>query len=118
MDIERPEILRNFGAFHFTPTMNKKQLAIKILGNKYFITTVAFLVWITYFDQNDWLTLQLKKKELNGVKSDITYLNNEIAEMEQEKNDLQSAPAAIERYSRETYRMKRDGEDVYVIDKK
>ncbi len=98
--------------------MNKRQVVFKILGNKYFITTVVFLVWITYFDQNDWLTLQSKKKELRGVRSNITYLNNEIAQMEKEKEELQSDPSAIERYSRETYRMKREGEDVYVIDKK
>ena len=92
--------------------MNK---ALKVITNKYFITSVAFLAWTVFFDQNDWMSLQQRQKELNGIKGNIAYLNAEIARMNKEKTDLQTSPEKLEQYAREHYRMKHDGEDVYVI---
>ena len=89
----------------------------KVLTNKYFLATVAFLMWTIFFDQNDWMTLQQRQKELNAIKGNIAYLNTEIARMNTERNDLVTNPRKLEQYARESYRMKQDGEDVYVIDK-
>jgi cell division protein FtsB len=91
--------------------------AVKILANKYFITALAFIVWTVYFDQNDWMSLQQRQKELNAVKDNITYLNTEIDRMNTERNNLLTNPQKLEQYARERYRMKHEGEDVYVIDK-
>jgi len=91
--------------------------AIKIITNKYLVTTVAFVAWTVYFDQNDWMTLQQRQKELNAVKDNIAYLNTEIANMKAERNDMLTNPAKLEQYARENFRMKHDGEDVYVIEK-
>ena len=77
---------------------------------------VAFLAWTIYFDQNDYFTLQQRQKELDGLNDDITYLNTEIDRMNAEKHDLVTNPRVIEKYAREHFRMKHDGEDVYVID--
>ena len=88
----------------------------KVLTNKYLLTTVGFLAWTIYFDQNDWMSLQQKQKELNGLKDNIAYLNTEITRMNMEKNDLLTNPGKLEKYARENYRMKHEGEDVYVID--
>ena len=104
--------------------MNKETLAIlrkkigSVLGNKFFLTALAFVIWTAYFDQNDWFTLQQHKKELNKVKANIAYLQSEIDKMNAEKNGLLSDPVMLERYARENYRMRHEGEDVYVIEKK
>jgi cell division protein DivIC len=88
----------------------------KVLGNKYFIASVAFVAWTIFFDQNDYISLRQRQHELDGVKGDIAYLNTEIDRMKTERNDLLTNPAKLEQYARESYRMKHDGEDVYVID--
>jgi cell division protein DivIC len=89
---------------------------IKIITNKYLLTGLAFVIWTVYFDQNDWMAMQQRQKELNGVKENIAYLNTEIAKMNKERSDLVNNPQVLEQYAREHYRMKHDGEDVYVID--
>ena len=94
--------------------MNK---VLKVLTNKYLVTSVAFVAWVVYFDQNDWLTLQQRQKELNGVKDNITYLNTEIARMSAERHDLLTDKSKLETYARENFRMKHENEDVYVIEK-
>jgi cell division protein DivIC len=89
---------------------------IKVITNKYLVTGLVFVIWTVYFDQNDWMAMQQRQKELNAVKDNINYLNTEIAKMNNERNDLQNNPVRLEQYARENYRMKHDGEDVYVID--
>jgi cell division protein DivIC len=91
--------------------------AFKILTNKYLLVTVAFVCWTVFFDQNDWMSLQQRQKELNKFKSNIAYLNTEIDRMNAERDGLMSDPHMLEKYAREHYRMKHDGEDVYVIEK-
>ena len=89
---------------------------LKVVTNKYFIAVVIFACWTLFFDQNDWFSLQQRQKELNGVKDNITYLNTEISRMNAERNNLLTNPQKLEQYARENYRMKHEGEDVYVID--
>ena len=89
---------------------------LKVVANKYFITAFAFVIWCLYFDQNDWLSLRQRQKDLNGVKSNITYLNSQITQMAQERDALLTNRKKLEEYARENYRMKHDNEDVYVID--
>ncbi len=89
---------------------------LKVVTNKYFIASVLFLSWTLFFDQNDWFSLQQRQKELNGVKDNIKYLNTEITRMNTERTNLLTNPQKLEQYARENYRMKHDGEDVYVID--
>ena len=90
---------------------------LKVVSNKYFVVTFLFVLWTVFFDQNDWMTLRQKQKELNGVKDNIKYLNTEITRMNTERNDLLTNNNKLEQYARENYRMKHQGEDVYVIEK-
>jgi cell division protein DivIC len=90
---------------------------LKVLTNKYLLVGVAFLVWTLFFDQNDWLSLNQRQKELDGLKEDIKYLNTETARMAQERDELLHNPQVLEKYARENFRMKHEGEDVYVVEK-
>lgn len=87
------------------------------LTNKYLITVVAFLVWMVYFDQNDWFSQQERKQQLKATKDNISYLNEEIDRMEKEHSDMVTNPEKLEQFARENFRMKRDNEDLYVIEK-
>ncbi len=89
---------------------------LKVVANKYFITAFLFVIWSAFFDQNDWLTLRQKQKELDGLKGNIAYLNKEISIMQAERDGLLTDRQKMEQYARENYRMKHDNEDVYVID--
>jgi cell division protein FtsB len=88
-----------------------------VLTNKFFLTGVAFIAWMAYFDQNDFMLMQQRKKELQATKDNIAYLNTEIARMERENADIRTNPKKLEQFARENFRMKRDNEDLYVIDR-
>jgi cell division protein FtsB len=88
------------------------------LFNKYTITAAAFAMLMFFFDQNDYASMQERNRELKDVKDNIEYLNKEIAQLDANYNALMQDPKELERYARERYRMKRDTEDLYVIEKK
>jgi cell division protein FtsB len=88
------------------------------LFNKFTITATAFLVWMTFFDQNDWMTQQETKKQLQDTKEHIHFLTAKTEEMEQDLKRLQSDPQRLEQFAREKYRMKKDNEDLYIIERK
>lgn len=84
--------------------------------NKYLITAVAFAAWMLFFDQYDFFTQRERQRHLQETVGDITYLQQEIADMEHAYEAMRNDPGKLEEYARERYRMKRDNEDVYVVE--
>ena len=91
---------------------------LRILTNKFVISAAVFGVWMLWFDQNDWQSQQERKKNLEATNDNIAYLEQEISQMEKEHHDLVSDPHKLEQFAREAYRMKKDNEDLYIIERK
>ena len=91
---------------------------LRILTNKYLLTTAAFVVLMLFFDQNDWVSQQHRKHDLQNVEQNITFLKGEIARMDKDYTALISDTKTLERFAREHYRMKRDSEDLYIVEGK
>lgn len=108
--------LFTFAIYHSDMKQVVFKKLLKIVTNKYFITSLVFVVWCAYFDQNDWVSMRQKQKELDNIKANIAYLNGEINVMAKERDALLTDKKVLEQYARENYRMKHDNEDVYVID--
>ena len=90
---------------------------LRILTNKFLLTGIAFLAWMTFFDQNDLMSMRERKQNLQNTKDNIAYLDAEIARMEKEHAEMVGDPQKLEQYARENFRMKRDNEDVYIIER-
>ncbi len=90
---------------------------LRITTNKFFLTCAAFAIWMIFFDQNNWTSQQERNNELKETERNIAYLNQQIAVMEKEHEQLITNPERLEQYAREHYKMKRDNEDVYVIER-
>ncbi len=86
-----------------------------LLKNKYFISCLAFIAWITFFDAKDLLTQAQRRQELNELEVSKEHYTNQISAVRKELNQLQSNPATLEKYAREKYHMKRDNEDLFLI---
>ena len=87
----------------------------RFLRNKYFLSTTAFVLWIVFFDKNDFFTQHERKQELRELQQSKIYYTQQIAEIKQFSNDLKTNPVAIEKFAREKYKMKRDSEDLYIV---
>ncbi|MGI4739511.1 MAG: FtsB family cell division protein [Janthinobacterium lividum] len=89
--------------------------ALRVVRNFYFLTALGFVVWMTVFDSND-LSKQYdmyhKWRELQAEKG---YYESNIKLVQQDRAELLSSPALLEKFAREKYLMKRPGEDVFVL---
>jgi len=87
-----------------------------IITNKYLLAGLFFLVWMLFFDQRDIFQQFDRQKELNQLEARKKFYQQEIEKSRKELFDLQSNPAAIEKYAREHYLMKKEGEDIFILD--
>ncbi len=88
----------------------------KIVSNKYMIATIAFVLMMLFFDANN-IFLQLdRKRQLNDLLKSKAFYEAEIANTQQTLKNLQSSPASVEKYARENFLMKRDNEDIFVVE--
>jgi cell division protein FtsB len=92
------------------------QKIIKILTSKYAIAGAFFLVWMLFIDQRDFFQQQERKAELEKLEMKKRYYQTEIDKARKTLTDLQTNPAALEKFARERYLMKKDGEDIFTIE--
>ena len=85
------------------------------IGLKYIFATVFFIVWILFLDSYSYFEQRALNKQINVLEDNKTYYKTEISKDEQSIKNLKN-PSQIEKYARETYFMKRDSEDIYIID--
>lgn len=89
--------------------------ALRIFINKYFIVTVAFLVWMAFFDSDNYINRKKLNSKLKGLNSEKAFYLEEIQKDSILTVRLQRDSLAIEKLAREKFQMKRDKEDVFLI---
>ena len=88
----------------------------KIVSNKYFFTGLPFLVWMLFFDDNSWLLQRELNQDIQKLEESIDFYETELSHDRVELHELESNPAAFEKYAREKFWMHRPGEEVYVFE--
>jgi cell division protein DivIC len=86
------------------------------LKNRYVLTLFAFVLWVLFFDRNDFFTQMERGRDLRSLEKSKTYYTSQIDAAKKELNQMSHDPAALEKFAREKYRMKKDNEDEYAID--
>lgn len=85
------------------------------LRNKFLLVTVAFAVWMLFFDKNDLFAQLERRHELQELQKSQQYFTEQIQQERQFSRELKDNPATIEKFAREKYFMKRDGEDLFLV---
>jgi cell division protein FtsB len=69
-----------------------------------------------FFDEKDYFTQRKRKLELDKLEQKMEYYSGEITQIRKQVEALDKDPAMLEKFAREKYLMKRDNEDVFVIE--
>jgi cell division protein FtsB len=88
---------------------------VQFLKNKYAITIILFITWISFFDRNDLMSQYKLRSELNQLRQDKVYFETEIRKNNESMKELQTNPDNLEKFAREKYLMKRENEDIFVF---
>ena len=92
-----------------------RPLIIKILRNYFVMATLIFLVWVTFFDDNNLISQYQQRRELNLLLRQKKYLTDEIKKNKDTYRSLTTDVKFLQRFAREKYLMKRPNEDIYLI---
>lgn len=94
---------------------SRERRFVKVVGNKYFIASLLFLVWFVFFDENSYLSHQQNKEQLEELIQQKEYYLERIATDKQKLNDLKSGKDHLEKFAREEYFMSKPDEDIFIV---
>jgi cell division protein FtsB len=95
--------------------MSVLKTIFRILINKFFLTTVAFVVWMVFFDSNNLLTRNRLQEKLDGLNVEKQFYLQEIKKDSTLSHQLLDDSAQIEKFARERYLMKKEKEDLFLV---
>lgn len=87
----------------------------KAFRNFYVVTGLLFLIWMLFLDSNDLISRYRLSARLRALENEKTYYQEKIKEVEKDRDELFGDPESLEKFAREKFLMKREGEDVFVV---
>lgn len=88
---------------------------LRFVSNRYFLVLLFFGSWMLFLDNYSYLDHRLLDNEIDELENNKKYYQEEIKKDEQNIKLLKN-PEQIEKYARENYYMKKDSEDIYIIE--
>ena len=85
------------------------------MRNKYLIALLAVLVWLLFFDSHNLIQQWRMQRQLQELRQEREFYLEEIRRDSTAIEELTNDPDALERYARERFLMKKEGEDVFII---
>jgi cell division protein FtsB len=83
--------------------------------NRYFLTVIIFIIWLTLFDSNNLIARFKDLRELHKLRKDREYFTDRIETDRKKLHELKTDNKNLEKFAREQYRMKKPDEDLYII---
>jgi cell division protein FtsB len=86
-----------------------------LFRNKYFLVTLAFVVYMIFFDKNDLFSQYQYYEQVSKLKTERDFYLKQTAQVNKDLDELTTNPQKLEKFARERYLMKKDNEDVFLI---
>lgn len=93
----------------------KDKAWFKFLSNKYIWSLSFFAVWMLFLDNYSYFDHRVLDNQIEELEDNKSYYQDEIKKDERQIKQLKN-PEQIEKYAREKYYMKKDSEDIYLIE--
>lgn len=87
----------------------------KFLSNKYIWVLLFFITWMIFLDNYSYFGHRILDKQIEDLEDNAAYYNQEIKKDKENIKQLKNSEQ-IEKYAREKYYMKKDSEDIYIIE--
>ncbi|MEQ8924486.1 MAG: septum formation initiator family protein [Fulvivirga sp.] len=84
--------------------------------NFYFLFGIFFFIWMLFIDSNDIYTQYKLNQKRRNLEDQKAYYQEKIAEVKQEREELFSSKKKLEKFAREKYLMKKESEDLFIIE--
>ncbi|WP_040279088.1 FtsB family cell division protein [Psychroserpens damuponensis] len=88
---------------------------MKKFRNIFIIVFVFFAIWMLFIDSNSLLIHRELNEDISDLEDEKAYYKNEIEKDQKAIKEL-STDDGIEKLAREKYYMKKENEDIYIIE--
>jgi cell division protein DivIC len=88
---------------------------LKIVSNKYLLISILFGVWMLFLDNYSYMDQRQINKQIDELQDNKKYYQDEIRK-DKENIKLLKNQDQVEKYAREKYYMKRENEEVYIVE--
>jgi cell division protein FtsB len=92
-----------------------KKWLVRFVKSKYTLSTVVFLLWLTFFNEIDLIYIFQSRREVAALRNEVQRMKDDNEKATQALRDLTTNTYSLEKFARENYYMKRDNEEVYVF---
>lgn len=89
---------------------------LSLLKNKYILTLIIFFVWILFFDKDNLVDRYVSQRQIRQLEYDKQYYRERIRQDSTRMNELRTDNDNLEKFAREQYLMKRENEDIFIIE--
>ena len=88
---------------------------LKMIANRYILVLIFFVIWVLFLDNFSSLEHRVLNQEICEIEAHIDYYKSEIKKDSANIKHLKNNDR-VERFAREKYYMKRENEDIYIIE--
>ena len=90
----------------------------KAFRNFYVVTGAFFFLWMLLLDSNNLINRYQLSAKLGSLEDEKEYYEEKIKEVEKDREELFGDRESIEKFAREKYLMKKETEDIFIIEEK
>lgn len=90
----------------------------KSFRNFYFLTAFFFFIWMVALDSNNLFTRYELSSKLGSLENEKEYYEEKIKEVEKDRDELFGDRESLEKFAREKYLMKKESEDIFIVEEK
>ncbi|HEY9007315.1 FtsB family cell division protein [Ohtaekwangia sp.] len=87
----------------------------KPFRNFYILTALVFFLWMLLLDPNNLIARFQLRSKLRSLENEKEYYDEKIKEVEKDRDELFGDRESIEKFAREKYLMKKESEDIFIV---
>ena len=92
-----------------------KNRLLKLIKSTYGIIIILLIIWMIFFDSNSFIIHNELNNDINELNDQKSYYEKEISKDNIELQMIQS-DSGLEKYAREKLYMKKDNEEIFLIE--
>lgn len=96
-------------------SLKQNNKLLKPFKNWFVVILIVFSIWMFFFDTNSWFIHNELNNDIEDLENEKEYYKREI---EKDKKAIKklSTKEGLEKFAREEYYMKRDNEEIFIIE--
>jgi len=89
---------------------------VSFLTNKFVASGLLFVIWMVFLDTNNYFIQSELDTQIENLERDIDYYEKALEHDRALLEQLETDPAAFERYARENFGMLKEDETITIIE--